>query len=61
MHYLRTKTSYGILYAVKVGSGYGVALGKLSMLASPTVRCKADTYIQQQGPMYKGKCVTFNQ
>ena len=48
-------------YAVKVGSGFGVALGKHSTLASPTVRCKADTYIQQQGPINRGKCVTFNQ
>ena len=32
-------------YAVKVGSGFGVALGKHYAIIRPTVRCKADTYI----------------
>ena len=39
-----------VTYAVRVGSGFGVALGKLSTLARPTVRCKADTY---KSPLYK--------
>ena len=32
-------------YAVKVGSGFEVALGKHYAIIRPTVRCKADTYI----------------
>ena len=48
-------------HAVKVGSGFEVALGKHYAIIRPTVRCKADTYIQQQGPINRGKCVKFNQ